>query len=204
VTIIERGNSGFYTTACNVTLLRPVPHYDIFIQSIESHHLFTANMNPLDTAMIIEHVTPEPASKSIMNWGPKTPWNLISNTMEDTTAINPSPSKATQISTNSGPHLGAETTGVTALAKTWAATAMEKETQEPSPTGRHTVVIPKQRRPQKVTKQKILVMCRNVTILCSYSDRLTPAILMEDIENSPWVTPGSLIKKILTPWNRPM
>jgi len=106
VTIIERGNPGFYTTARSVTLLRPEPHDDILIQSIASHCLFTANMNPLDTAKI-EEVTLEPTSRSVMNWGPKTPWNLISNTMEDTTAINPSPTKATQIAMNSGPHLGA-------------------------------------------------------------------------------------------------
>jgi len=135
-------------------------------------------MNPFDTAMIREEVTPEPASKSIMNWGPKTPWNLISNTMEDTTAINQSPPQATKTATNSGPHLGAETTGVTALAKIWAATAMGKDIQEPLPTGRHTVVIPKKRRPRKVLKQKIMVMWGNVTIPCSYLDQLTPANLL--------------------------
>jgi len=203
VTISERGNPGFYTTARNVTLRRPVPHDDILIRSIESHRLLAANVNPLDTATIIEDVTPEPASMSFMNWGPKIPWNHISNTMEDTTSKNPSPSKATHIKTKST-LLGAETTGVTALAKIWAATAMEKEMQEPLPTGRNTAVIPKQRRPQKGTKQKILVRSQNVTIPCSYSNRLTPATLLEDIGNSPWVTPGSLIKAIFTPRNRPM
>jgi len=114
-------------------------------------------MNPL-TVMIREEVTLEPTSMSIMNWGPKTPWNLILNTMEDTTAINPSPPQTTQTATNSGPLLGAETSGVTALAKIWAATAMKKEFQELLPTGRHTVVIPKKRRPRKVLRQKIIVM----------------------------------------------
>jgi len=193
VTIIERGNPGFYTTARNVPLRRPVPHEDILIRSIESHRLFTANMNPLDTVKIREDVTLEPASLSVMNWRLKTPWNLISNTMEDTTAMNPSPSKATHITTKS-PLLGAETTRVTALAKIWAATAMEKEMQEPLPTGRHTVVIPKQRRPRKATKQKNLVIWQNVTIPCSYSNQLTPATLLEDIGNSLRVTPGFLIK----------
>ena len=70
--------------------------------------------------------------------------------------------------------------------------------------GRHTVVIPKKRRPRKVLKQKIMVMWRNVTIPCSYSDWLTPAILLNDIDSSLWVTPGSLIKAILTPQNQPM
>jgi len=70
VTIIQRGNPGFYTTARNITLLLPGPHDDIFIQSFKSHHLFPANMNPLDTDKIIEDATPEPASMSVMKWGP--------------------------------------------------------------------------------------------------------------------------------------
>ena len=126
--------------------------------------------------------------------------------MEDTTAINPSPSKVTQMTINSSPHLGVETTRVTALAKTWTATAMRKETQEPEalPTVRHTVVIPKQKRPRKVTTPKLLVTWRNVTIPCLFLDRLTPAILLEDIGNSPWDTPGSLLKAMLNPTNCPM
>jgi len=53
-------------------------------------------------------------------------------------------------------------------------------------------------------KFKIMVMWRNFTFPCSYSDWLTPAILLEDIRNSPRVTPGSLIKTILTSQNCPM
>jgi len=121
--------------------------------------------------------------------------------MEDTTAINPSPSKVTQIASNSSPHLEVETTRVTALAKNWAATTVEKETQEALPTVRHTVVIPKQKRPRKVLTLKLLVTWRNVTIPCHFSDQLTPAILLEDIGNSPWATLGSLLKVILTPPN---
>jgi len=94
--------------------------------------------------------------------------------------------------------------GATALAKMWAVTAMGKEIRESLPTGRHTVVIPKRRRPRKVSIQRIMVMWRNVTIPCSYSDQLTPAILLEDIGNSLRVTPGSLIKAILTSRNSPM
>jgi len=97
-------------------------------------------MIPFDTAMIREDAQLESTSKSIMNWGPKTPWNLISNTMEDTKTKNPSPPQATQIATKSNPHSGAETMGATALAKIWAANDMGKETQESLPTGRHTVV----------------------------------------------------------------
>ena len=197
VTIIQQGNPGSYETLRNVTLLRPVPHDDIFIQPIESHRLFTANTNPPDTVMISEEVTLEPASKAIIKWGLKIPLNLISNTMEDTTDINPSPPQVTQIATKGNPQSGAETLGSTALANRWAASAMGKEMQESLPTGRHTVVIPKKRRPRKVLIQKIMVIWRNVTIPCSYSDRLTPAILLEDIGNSPWVTAGSLIKAVL-------
>jgi len=94
--------------------------------------------------------------------------------------------------------------GATALAKMWAANAMGTEIRESLPTGRHTVVIQKERRPRKVSIQKIMVLWRNVTIPCSYSDQLTPAILLEDIDKSLRVTPGSLIKVILTSRNSPM
>ena len=161
-------------------------------------------MNPFDTTMIREEVTPEPASKSIMNWGPKTPWNITSDTMEDTTVTNPAPPQAIQTETKSNPHLGAGNVGVTELAKMWAANAMDKEIRESLPTERHTVVIPKKRWPRKVLIQKILVLWRNFTIPCTYSDRLTPATLIEDIGRSQRATPGSLIKATLTPRNSPM
>jgi len=67
VTIIEQGDPGFYTTARNVTLLRPEPREDTILQSIESHRLFTANMNPFDVAKIREDTTPESDSMSVMN-----------------------------------------------------------------------------------------------------------------------------------------
>jgi len=204
VTIIQQGNPGFYETVRNVTLLRPVPHDDIFIQPIESHRLFTANINPSDTAKLREDVPLETVSKSIINWGPKTPWNITSDTMEDTTVTNPAPPQVIQTETKSNPHLGAGNVGVTELAKMWAANAMDKEIRESLPTGRHTVVIPKKRRPRKVWIQKILVLWRNFTIPCTYSDRLTPATLIEDIGRSQRATPGSLIKATLTPRNSPM
>jgi len=61
------------------------------------------------------------------------------------------------------------------LVMSWAATAIGKENQEPLPTGRHTVVIQKKRRPRKVLTQKIMVIWQNCTFPCSYSDRLGPA-----------------------------
>ena len=93
----------------------------------------------------------------IMNWGLKNPWKPISNTMEDTTTINKSK--------DSGRHLGAETTGIIALAMSWAVTARGKEIQDPLPTGRHTVVLPKKIRPRKVVTQKIMVIWRNFTFM---------------------------------------
>jgi len=79
--------------------------------------------------------------------------------MEDTTAINSSPLREAKTATDSSsPHPGVETTGVTVLAKTWAAVAMEKETQEALPTERRTVVIPKQKQPRKVFVPKLLVI----------------------------------------------
>jgi len=204
VTIIEQGYPGFYTTARNVTLLRPEPCEDTILQSIERHYLFTANMNPLDMATGRVETTPESSSMAVMNWGPKTPWNLTSDTMEDTTAINPSPSREAKTATNSSLHPGVETTRVTALTKTWAATAMGKETQEALPTERQMVVNPKQKQPRKVLVLNLLVTWRSVIIPCRFSDWLTPAILLEDIGNSPWATPDDLLKEIFTPPNRPL
>jgi len=76
--------------------------------------------------------------------------------MDDTTAINPSP-PATPTATESGSHLGAKTAGVRALAISWAATAGEKETQEPLPTGWPTVVLPRKKRPRKGVTKKIMM-----------------------------------------------
>jgi len=47
--------------------------------------------------------------------------------------------------------------------------------------------------------KKIIVLWWNFTFSYAYSDWLTPAILLEDIGKEPLVTPGSLIKVILTP-----
>jgi len=49
-----------------------------------------------------------------------------------------------------------------------------------------------------------MVMWKNFTFPCSYLDQLTPTILLEDIGKSSRVTPGSLIKVILTSQNCPM
>jgi len=196
VTIIEQGDPGSHVTVRNN--LCPVPHDDILIRSIESHRLFTVNMTFFYTDMIREEIALDPVSKSIMNWGLKNPWNPISNTMEDTTSINPSPPPATQTATDSGPLLGAETTGITALAMNWTATARGKESQEYCP--REGT---QKKRPRKVMTRKIMVILQNFTFPCSYSDRLTPATLLEDISKCPRVTPVSLTKVILTSQNCP-
>jgi len=75
VTFIERGSPDFSTTARTITLRGPEELEDVLIENFESHHLFTANTNPLDTGKT-EEETPEPASRAVMNWGPKTAWNL--------------------------------------------------------------------------------------------------------------------------------
>jgi len=90
----------------------------VTLQSIESHHLFTTNMNHHDMTMIREITEQESPSTAVMNLGQKTPWNLTSDTMEDSTAINPLPVIGAEIAINSSPHLGLKITGVTAAAKT--------------------------------------------------------------------------------------
>jgi len=47
------------------------------------------------------------------------------------------------------------------------------------------------------------VLWQNFTFSCAYSDRLTPAILLEDIGKELRVTLGSLTKAIMTPLNCP-
>jgi len=87
------------------------------------------------------------------------------------------------------------------LAISWAATARDKETREPLPTGRP--VLPRKKRPRKGVTKKIIVLWQNFTFSCAYSDRLTPSILLKDIGKEPLVTPGSLTKAILNPLNCP-
>jgi len=128
--------------------------------------------------------------------------NPISTSTDDTTAINPPP-PVTPTATESGSHLGAKIPGVTALAIRWATTARDKATQEPLPTERRSVVLPKKKSPRKGVPRKITVLWRNFTFSCAYSDWLTPAILLEDIGKEPLVTQGALIKAILTPMHGP-
>jgi len=63
------------------------------------------------------------------------------------------------------------------------------------------VVIPKKRRIRGAPIPKILVWWRNYTIPCNYSDRLTPAILIEAIRLSPLTPQDTLAKATLTPPN---
>jgi len=90
---------------------------------------------------------------------------------------------------------------VTELAKSWAANAMVEEKRGALPTERHTAVIPKQKRCRRAPKEKILIIWRDVTIPCIYSDRLTPATLIEDIGRSSRATPEALVMATLTPPN---
>ena len=142
-----------------------------------------------------------PTLKALMNWG-TSQLNPISTSMDDTTAIN-HPPLVTLIAAGTGSHLGAKSTGVTALAIKWATTARDKETQEPLPTERRSVVLPKKKKPRKGVILKITMFWRNFTFSCVYSDWLTPAILLEDIGKEPLVTLGALIKATLTPRHDP-
>ena len=200
VTIIEQENPSFHLTVCNN--LRPAPFDDILIRSIESVRLFTAHMNLSHTATTKAETTPALISKALMNWGLKNQWNPISTSMEDTTAINPPPSE-TQTATESGSHLSTETIRITTLAVSWASTTRDTETQEPLSTQRPTVVIPRKKRARKGVTKKIIVLWQNFTFSCAYSNRLTPAILLEDIGKELRVTLGSLTKAIMTPLNCP-
>jgi len=141
---------------------------------MESVWLVTAHMSHIHKVTTRMGTTPAPTLKALMNWGTKNQLNPISTSTDDTTAMNPPPPAPT--ATESGSHLRAKTTGVTALAISWAATARDQDTQEPLPMGRRTVVLPKKKRPRKRVPQKIILLWRNFTFSCAYSDRLTPAI----------------------------
>jgi len=121
--------------------------------------------------------------------------------MEDTTATNPAPSQVRQTAIKSNPHLRVGNMEVTELAKLWAANAMVEEEREDLPTERHTVVIPKKKRRRRAPTKKILITWYDVTIPCIYSDRLTPATLIEDIGRSSRAAPEALVKATLTPPN---
>ena len=63
------------------------------------------------------------------------------------------------------------------------------------------MVIPKKRRIRGAPISKILVRWRNYTIPFNYSDRLTPATLIEDIRLNPLIPQDTLAKATLTPPN---
>ena len=63
------------------------------------------------------------------------------------------------------------------------------------------VVIPKKRRNRGALIPKIQVRWRNITIPCKYSDRRTPAMLIEAIRLSPQIRQNTLAKATLTPSN---
>jgi len=63
------------------------------------------------------------------------------------------------------------------------------------------VVIPRKRQNRGAPISKIQVRWRNITIPCNYSDRLTPAMLIEAIRLSPLTCQDTLAKATLTPPN---
>ena len=154
-------------------------------------------MSPPDTAKPREEAQPGQTLKSITNWGPKNPWNTTSDTKADT-ATNQAP-----LAIKSNPYLRVGNLEVTELAKLRAATAMVEGKWEFLPMEGHTAVIQKKRRPRGTSRQKILIKWRNYTIPCTYSERLTPATLIEDIGKSPWASPEALVKATLTPPKQP-
>jgi len=68
----------------------------------------------------------------------------------------------------------------------------------PSPEHDSTVVITKKRRTGGIPIPLILVRWRNFTIPCKYTDRLTPAMLIDAIRLSPLVGQDTLAKSTLT------
>jgi len=178
VTIIQKCSPSFYETVRMINPPQAEPRMKV--QNIESYHLFTVDMSLSNTAKPREEAQPGMASKSITNWGPKTPWNTNSDTRQDTTATNPAPSQVRQTAIKSNPHLGVGNMEVTELAKLWAANAVVEEKREALPNGktRHTAVIPKKKRLRRAPTKKILIIWSNVTIPCIYLDRLTPATLI--------------------------
>jgi hypothetical protein len=198
VTIIQKGSPGFYETVRIVNLLQAKLSPRMKVQDIESHRLFAVDMSPPDTAKPREEAQPGQTLRSITNWGPKNLWNNTSDTKADT-ATHQAP-----FAINSNPYLEAGNSEVTEPAKSRAATAMVEGKREFPPMERHTAVIQKKRRPRGTSRQKILIKWRNYTIPCTYSDRFTPATLIEDIGKSPWATPEALVKATLTPPNNPL
>ena len=201
VTIIQKCSPGFYETVCMITPPQAELSPRMKVQNIESYRLFTVDMSLSDTAKPREEAQPGMAFKSITNWGPKTPWNTTCDTMYDTTATNPASPQARRTATKSDPHLEGGNMEVTELAKSWAANATVEEKREALPAERHTAVIPKKKRRRRAPKEKILIIWRDVTIPCIYSDRLTPATLIEDIGRSSRATPEALVMATLTPPN---
>jgi len=68
----------------------------------------------------------------------------------------------------------------------------------------NTVVIPKKRRYRGASRQKILIKWRNYAFPYIYSELLTPATLIEDIDRNPRTSSEALAKATLTPPNNLM
>jgi len=160
-------------------------------------------MSPSDTAKLRKETQPGQTLKSITKWGLKITWNTTPDTKEDT-ATNQAPRPARQIAIESNPYLGVGHLEATESANLRAATTMEEGKRNFLSMEGRTAVFPKKRRLRGASRQKIMIKWRNYTIPCTYSDRLTPATLIEDIGKSPLASPEALAKATLTPPNNPL
>ena len=169
-------------------------------QDFESHRLFTVDTSPSYTAKLRAETQSGLTLKSISKWGPKIAWNSTPDTREDT-VIDQAPFPVRQIAIESNPYLRAVHLEATGLANWQDATTMADGKRKFLSSEGRTVVISKKRRFRGASSQKILIKWRNVTILCTFSDLLTSAILIEDIGKSPRASPEALAKSTLTPPN---
>ena len=104
VTIVQKGNPGFYETVRMARPLRADLSPRMKLQDIESHHLFTADMSPSYTANPREETQQGLTLKSMIKWGHKIAWNSTPDKGEDTADQAPFPARQTAIESN--PYLG--------------------------------------------------------------------------------------------------
>jgi len=203
VTITQKASSDSYETVCMGTSSQAQRSPRMKLQVIASHRLFTANTPLSDTAKLSDVTQPGQTLKSIVNWGQKITWHASPDFRDDTANHQgPPPEKLTVSERNSQPesdHLEA-----TELAEGRAATASADEERKPLSMERRTVVISKKRRLRGAPRPKILIKWRNYTFPCTYSDLLTPAMLIADIGTNPRTSLEALAKAMLTPSNNPL
>jgi len=203
VTIIQQGSPCFYETVRMVQPLRADLPPRMKLQDIESHRLFTMDMSPSYTTNLKVEAQLGLTPKSMIKWGPKIAKNSTPDTREDT-AIDLAPFPAWLIATESNPYLGMPHLEATGGANGRDTTIGAEGKRKLMPKEGCTVVISKKRRFRGTPSQKILIIWRNVTIPCTFSDQLTPATLITDIGNSALASLQDLAKATLTPPNNPL